>query len=65
VTVYPFTKELALLAGKIDAEQQSRGVTIPFAALLTGATALSLGYSVLTGNLRHFAKIPGLSVAQI
>jgi len=44
LTVYPYTKETALLAGKIDGEQQSRGVVIPFGDLLIGATALSLGY---------------------
>lgn len=65
VSVYPFTTELALLAGKIDAEQQMSGVSIPFADLLIGATALALGYSVITGNIRHFQKIPGLSVIQI
>ncbi|MGO9824263.1 MAG: PIN domain-containing protein [Terriglobales bacterium] len=64
LTVYPYTKETALLAGKIDGEQQSRGVVIPFADLLIGATALSLGYQVLTGNPRDFQHIPGLSVAQ-
>lgn len=65
IAVYPFTKELAFLAGRIDAEQQVLGVNIPFADLLIGATALALGYSVLTGNLRHFQGIPGLSVIQI
>jgi tRNA(fMet)-specific endonuclease VapC len=65
LTVYPYTKETALLAGKIDGEQQSRGLVIPFADLLIGATALSLGYQVLTGNPRDFQRIPGLSVAQL
>jgi tRNA(fMet)-specific endonuclease VapC len=65
VTVYPYTKETAMLAGKIDGEQQSRGVVIPFGDLLIGATALSLGFSMLTANLRHFQKIPGLTVLQI
>jgi tRNA(fMet)-specific endonuclease VapC len=65
LTVYPYTKETALLAGKIDGEQQSRGVVIPFADLLIGATALSLGYQVLTGNPRDFQRIPGLSVVQL
>src|SRR5580658_6432735 len=64
LTVYPYTKETALLAGKIDGEQQSRGVVIPFGDLLIGATALSLGYKVLTGNLRDFQRIPGLTVMQ-
>jgi hypothetical protein len=62
VPVYPFTKETALLAGRIDGEQQGKGVVIPFGDLLIGATALSLGYSVLTANLRDFRHIPGLSV---
>jgi predicted nucleic acid-binding protein len=62
LTVYLFTHETALLAGKLDAEQRSRGVIIPFADLLIGATALVLSYSVLTVNDRHFGHIPGLSV---
>src|SRR5215471_14915417 len=44
LSVYPFTRESALLAGKLDGEQQSRGTVIPFADLLIGATALSLGF---------------------
>lgn len=65
VTVYPLTTEAAKLAGKLDAEQQRRGVVIPFADLLIGATALSLGYSVLTVNSRHFTQIPGLPVVRL
>jgi predicted nucleic acid-binding protein len=65
LTVYPYTKETALLAGKLDGEQQSRGVVIPFGDLLIGATALSLGYKILTGNLRDFRRIPGLTVVQL
>jgi predicted nucleic acid-binding protein len=61
VDVYPYTKETALLAGKIDGEQQRLGVTIP-ADLLIGATALEVGYSLLTVNVRHFQLIPGLTV---
>jgi predicted nucleic acid-binding protein len=65
ITVYPYTKETAMLAGKIDGEQQRQGVVIPFGDLLIGATALSLRFSVLTANLRHFQKIPGLTVVQL
>ncbi len=65
LTVYPYTKETALLAGRLDAEQQSRGVVIPFADLLIGATALVLSYSVLTANDRHFGRIPGLTVVKL
>ena len=65
LTVYPFSKETALLAGKLDGDQQSRGMVIPFGDLLIGATALSLGYSVLTANLRDFQRIPGLKVVTL
>jgi predicted nucleic acid-binding protein len=54
-----------MLAGKLDGEQQSKGVVIPFGDLLIGATALSLGYSVLTINFRDFHRIPGLSIVQL
>ena len=62
LAVYPYTRDTALLAGKLDGEQQSKGVVIPFPDLLIGPTALSLGFAVLTANPRHFAMIPGLSV---
>jgi predicted nucleic acid-binding protein len=65
VAIYPLTTDIARLAGKLDAEQQSRGIVVPFADLLIGATALSLGYSVLTVNVRHFGRIPGLPVIQL
>jgi predicted nucleic acid-binding protein len=65
LTVYPYTRETALVAGKLDGEQQSRGIVIPFADLLIGATALGLSYSVLTVNVRHFELIPGLSVVKL
>lgn len=36
VPVYPFTRAVAMLAGRIDGEQQARGVKIPFQDLLIG-----------------------------
>jgi len=65
VVVYPLTTEVGRLAGKLDAEQQSQGVVMPFADLLIFATALSLGYSVLTVNPRHFRRLPGLRVIEL
>jgi predicted nucleic acid-binding protein len=65
VEVYPYSKETALLAGKIDGEQQGRGITVPFSDLLIGATALEVGYSLLTVNARHFRLIPNLIVVQL
>ena len=64
LTVYPYTTATALLAAKIDGEQQAKGVKIPFSDLLVGVTALELGFSVLTVNVRHFQMIPGLQIVQ-
>jgi predicted nucleic acid-binding protein len=60
--VYPYTSETAFLAGRIHGQQMAAGVAIPYADLLIGATALSIGFSVLTSNARHFRLIPGLTV---
>ena len=65
VPVYPFTQPIALLAGRVDGEQQGQGVKIPFQDLLIGATALHLEYAVVTGNPRHFRMIPGLVVKEL
>lgn len=65
VPVYPITTELARKAGRIDAEQQTQGVSIASQDLLIGVTALDLGYAVVTHNVRHFAMIPNLVVKQI
>ena len=60
--VYPVSVAVALRAGQIDGESAAKGVTLPLSDLLIGITALDIGYSVATGNVRHFQAIPGLSV---
>jgi|SRR5208282_3777585 len=65
VEVLPYTKETALLAGKLDGEQQSRGVVVPFSDLLIGATALLNQFSLVTVNARHFRLMPGLAVIEL
>jgi predicted nucleic acid-binding protein len=59
VAVYPLGIDVAKLAGKLDAEQQSRGVVIPFADLLIGATALSVRYSVAALRTRRWTVSGG------
>jgi predicted nucleic acid-binding protein len=65
IPVEPFTRAMAQLAAKIDAEARRSGQTIPFADLLIGATALHFGYAVGTRNLRHFQMIPNLAIVQV
>jgi tRNA(fMet)-specific endonuclease VapC len=63
--VYPITAETGELVGKINAERSQNGIMIPFDDLLIGTCALALGYAVATRNVRHFQKIPGLSVISV
>jgi tRNA(fMet)-specific endonuclease VapC len=65
IPVQSVTLEIAQLAGRIEGEQAAKGVVIALPDLLIGVTALHLGYSVATLNLRHFRFIPGLSVIQL
>jgi predicted nucleic acid-binding protein len=65
IPVEPFTRDMAQIAAKVDAEARKTGCVIPFADLLIGATALRFGYAVGTRNLRHFQAIPNLTVLQI
>jgi tRNA(fMet)-specific endonuclease VapC len=65
IPIHPITAPLALRAGQIDGETQARGVRVPLPDLLIAVTALELGYSVATANLRHFRDVPGLSVVQL
>jgi predicted nucleic acid-binding protein len=64
VPVHPVTLAIARLAGRIEGQEEAKGIRISFEDLLIGATALELNYSVATFNVRHFAQIPGLSIAQ-
>jgi predicted nucleic acid-binding protein len=63
--IHSVTPPVALLAGRIDGENQARGIRIPLSDLLIGATALELGFSVATANVRHFRLVPGLSVVHL
>jgi predicted nucleic acid-binding protein len=62
IPVEPISVPIAFRAGKIDGSLQARGLKIPLGGLLIGATALELGFAVVTHNVRHFEKIPNLDV---
>jgi tRNA(fMet)-specific endonuclease VapC len=65
VPVHPVTLAIARLAGRIEGQQEARGIQFAFEDLLIGATALHLGCEVATLNLRDFQRIPGLTVIQL
>ncbi|HTR36878.1 MAG TPA: PIN domain-containing protein [Bryobacteraceae bacterium] len=63
--VHPVTVPIALRAGQADGQMQAAGKRMALADLLIGSTALELGYSVATANLRHFALLPDLLIEQL
>ncbi|MEX0879795.1 MAG: PIN domain-containing protein [Thermoanaerobaculia bacterium] len=62
VTVLEVRAEDALLAGDLQAELWALGKPIETEDLLIGASALARGFTVVTHNVSHFRRIPGLRV---
>jgi predicted nucleic acid-binding protein len=62
VPVHPVTNRTAWLLGKIDGQEADRGNVLPFNDLMIAVAAIEQGYAVLTVNLRHFQKVPDLTV---
>lgn len=62
LSVLPFDVEAARRYGEVRAELERRGTPLGEADLRIGAIALSRGLTVVTGNVRHFQRIPNLTV---
>ena len=65
IPVQPFDAEIARLAAGVDAALRKAGTVVATADLMIGSTALFYGYAIGTQNMRHFERIPGLSVVKI
>ncbi len=62
VDVLPIDTEIARIAGDLLARLERRGQPIGTEDVLIAATAIVSATAVLTRNVRHFARIPGLVV---
>lgn len=60
--VIPFDQQAAEVYGKIAADLERQGLTIGFPDLQVAAIALSRNLEVITHNLSHFQRVPGLKV---
>lgn len=65
VPLHPVTLETAYLVGQMEGEEAAKGNVLPFNDLLIAVAAIEQGYAVLTENLRHFGRIPGLRVLNL
>jgi predicted nucleic acid-binding protein len=62
VTVIPFDVAVARVFGEIRAGLEVRGLPLPDADIQIAATALYHGLELVTGNVRHFRRIPQLQL---
>ena len=65
VTVLPYDTATARVFGEIRAHLEEAGIILPDADLQIAATAIQHRLELVTGNLRHFERIPGLTVNPI
>jgi tRNA(fMet)-specific endonuclease VapC len=62
MTVIPFDTEAARVYAAVRADLDRRGVPIGDADTRIAAIALVHSLTVVTGNVRHFERVPGLEV---
>ncbi len=62
---YAFETAAARIYAQLWTDLAARGIQIGAHDLIIGATALSLGFSVATFNLRHFEGIEGLRIHEL
>lgn len=65
ITVLPFDVAIAREYGRLRAELQSTGQPLADADLQIAATAAYHQLELVTGNLRHFDRIPGLTIQRV
>jgi len=65
VSALPYDVATARVFGQIRAALEAKGTPLPDADLQIAATAVYHGLELVTGNLRHFERVPGLTVNSI
>jgi predicted nucleic acid-binding protein len=65
VTVLPYDAATAKVFGQIRARLEDAGTVLADADLQIASTAIYHGLELVTGNLRHFSRIPDLRINNI
>jgi len=60
--IYGFDISAARVYAELWSDLSKRGIRIGAHDLIIGSTALSLGFSVATFNIRHFERVEGLKI---
>ncbi|MBI4331686.1 MAG: type II toxin-antitoxin system VapC family toxin [Chloroflexi bacterium] len=62
VNVLPFGRSAAVAYGQLRARLERNGTPLAEPDLRIAAIALAHDFTLVTGNIRHFARVPGLRV---
>ena len=62
IPAVPITLSVMRVFGEVDARLRATGEALPTSDLLIACTALERRDELVTGNLRHFDRVPGLVV---
>jgi tRNA(fMet)-specific endonuclease VapC len=60
--ILPFDADAAEVYGPLRARLEREGMPLAEPDLRIASIALSRGLTLVTGNVRHFARVPGLAV---
>lgn len=61
IEVLPLDEKILEIYGKAKAELEKKGKRLDEFDLLIAATAMSLNLTLVTNNIKHFQRIPGLN----
>lgn len=62
VNIVVFDSRAAYICGRLRAQLEQQGRPVSFADLQIGAIAMANDLILISGNIKHFRQIPGLSV---
>ncbi len=65
VTTLPYDAATARVYGQVQARLEGEGAVLADADVQIAATAIYHGLELVTGNVRHFRRIPGLTLNTI
>lgn len=65
LTVIPYDSEIARVYGRLRAHLQDAGTPIAVPDAQIAATAIHYDLELVTGNLRHFERVPGLRLCRV
>ena len=60
--ILPFDTDAAVIYGRLRHELETSGTPLAEPDLRIASIALARGLTLVTGNLRHFSRVPGLAV---